>query len=71
MKNMEKNYCFFFNLFLFKAGVDQKRLLAGLFKNYNPLERPCLNESQSVRVELGISIQQIVDVVRIILNLSY
>jgi hypothetical protein len=50
---------------MYKAGVDQKRLLAELFRNYNPLERPSLNDSQSLKVELGISIQQIVEVVRI------
>ena len=58
---MNLNYCY-----VFKAGVEQKRLLAELFQNYNPLERPTLNDSQSLKVDLGISIQQIVEVVRIV-----
>lgn len=48
------------------AGSDQRRLLQKLFTNYNPLERPSLNETQNLKVELGLSIQQIVDIVNII-----
>ena len=33
-----------------------------LFQDYDPLERPSLNDSQNLKVELGMAIQQIVDV---------
>ena len=49
--------------FFIKAGSDQKRLLKKLFENYNPLERPSSDESESLYVGLGLSIQQIIDVV--------
>jgi len=37
-----------------------------LFENYNPLERPSSDESESVNVKLGLSLQQIIDVVFIL-----
>ncbi len=49
-------------LFLFLAGSDQKRLLLKLFENYDPLERPSSKDSESLKVEVGISMQSIVDV---------
>jgi flagellar biosynthesis protein FliR len=36
--------------------------LKDLFQDYDPLERPSLNDSQNLKVELGMAIQQIVDV---------
>ena len=50
-----------FNLIL--AGIRQKRLLTSLFKNYNPLERPVENDNESLLVNVGLSLQQIVDIV--------
>ena len=49
--------------FLILAGIRQKRLLTGLFKNYNPLERPVENDNESLLVNVGLSLQQIVDIV--------
>ncbi len=46
-----------------KAGKHQKRLLRKLFENYNPLERPVEDESQTLNVSLGLALQQIVEVV--------
>ena len=37
-------------------------MLTKLFQNYDPLERPSLNDSESLKVEIGISMQQIVEV---------
>ena len=38
------------------------KLLDYLFQDYNRMERPSLNDSESLKVELGLSMQQIVDV---------
>ena len=32
--------------------------------DYDPLERPVINESSSIMVTFGITLQQIIDVVR-------
>ena len=45
------------------AGIHQKRLLRKLFSNYDPNERPVLNDEQVLTVMVGLSIQQIVDLV--------
>lgn len=39
-------------------------------EHYNPMERPVLNESEPVFVSFGLTLQQIIDVVRITLLLS-
>ena len=52
---------------MIKAGAPQKRLLTNLFKNYNPLERPVENDADSLDVLVGLSIQQIVDIVNFVL----
>jgi len=43
----------------------ERRLLNELFvtRAYNKLERPVLNESESLTVKFGLTIQQIIDVV--------
>lgn len=53
----------FFHLLLFRldAGKHEKRLLQKLFADYDPLERPVENESQSLEVKVGMAIQQVVD----------
>ena len=56
---LKENFCIIFYLL---AGPDQKKLLTKLFENYDHLERPSLKDSESLKVELGLSIQQIVEV---------
>ena len=43
---------------------DEERLLNHLFSNYNPRLRPVLKKSDVVTVTFGISLHQIIDVVR-------
>lgn len=50
-----------------KGGFHQKRLLSRLFKSYDLFERPVLYENERLRVDVGLSIQQIVDLVITIL----
>ena len=52
-----------YNPLIIVAGKHQKRLLQTLFKSYDPLERPVENENESLSVEIGLALQQIVDVV--------
>lgn len=46
-------------------GPNEKRLLYDIFNRdlYNRLERPALNESSPLRVDFGLTLQQIIDVV--------
>ncbi|KAI4486987.1 hypothetical protein M0802_012145 [Mischocyttarus mexicanus] len=46
------------------GGEHEKRLLNNLLSNYNTLERPVANESEPLEVKFGITLQQIIDVVR-------
>ena len=43
---------------------DEQRLLSYLFTNHDPRLRPVINKSQVVTVTFGISLHQIIDVVR-------
>ncbi|XP_054843595.1 neuronal acetylcholine receptor subunit alpha-7-like [Eublepharis macularius] len=43
-------------------GENQRRLYRELLKNYNRLERPVVNDSQSLVVDLQLSLLQIIDV---------
>ncbi len=45
------------------CGFYEKKLLNDLMRHYNYLERPVLNESQSLMLTFGITLQQIIDVV--------
>lgn len=47
-------------------GPHEKRLLNHLLSmdNYNILERPVANESEPLQVKFGLTLQQIIDVVR-------
>lgn len=44
-------------------GPNQRRLYNDLMKGYNILERPVQNDSQTLTVEFGLSLMQIMDVV--------
>lgn len=48
-------------------GQNERHLLHFLFKekHYNPLERPVANESKPIIIKFGITLQQIIDIVRI------
>ena len=45
-------------------GEHQRRLYKELMANYNRLERPVVNDSAAILVELGLTLLQIIDVVR-------
>lgn len=45
-------------------GEYQRKLYKDLLANYNRLERPVVNDSASILVELGLTLLQIIDVVR-------
>lgn len=45
------------------AGPHQKRLLHHLLDAYIAIERPVANESDSIKLSLGLSLMQILEVV--------
>lgn len=45
-----------------QGGIHQKKLLADLFKNYNPTERPVEKETDFIDLEIGLSVVQINDI---------
>ena len=49
------------------CGRYEKQLLRDLMVDYDPLERPVINESSSIMVTFGITLQQIIDVVSLLL----
>lgn len=49
-------------------GEFQRKLYKELLANYNRLERPVVNDSAPILVELGLTLLQIIDVVRIALD---
>lgn len=46
------------------AGYNEKRLLHDLLDSYNTLERPVVNESDPLQLSFGLTLMQIIDVVR-------
>ena len=46
-------------------GPSEDRLIMDLFEKYNKYSRPVKNENESLEVNFGISLQQIIDVVRL------
>jgi len=46
-------------------GPNEKRLLEDLLDDYNVLERPVANESEPLEIKFGLTLQQIIDVVRL------
>jgi len=49
-----------------RGGEHEKKLLSELLatENYNILERPVANEKETLRVSFGLTLMQIIDVVR-------
>lgn len=45
-------------------GPNQRRLYSDLMKSHNPLVRPVANDSESLTVQFGLSLMQIIDLVR-------
>ena len=41
------------------ASPDERRLLNDLLLDYNPLERPVIEDSDAVKVQLGVTLQAI------------
>ena len=48
-------------------GPHERLLLNQLLANYNTLERPVSNESEPLQVKFGLTLQQIIDVVSLLL----
>ena len=47
------------------TSYDEEKLLSYLFDNYASAARPALNDTDTVNVTLGLSLSQIIDVVRL------
>ena len=47
------------------GGPHERRLLNDLLEHYNTLERPVYNESEPLQLLFGLTLQQIIDVVRL------
>lgn len=47
------------------GGPNERRLLNDLLEHYNTLERPVFNESEPLQLMFGLTLQQIIDVVRL------
>ena len=58
-------HIFKFNLFILLniAGLNQKRLLDDIFRNYSIHELPTIS-NEIVKIEIGLTIQQIIDIVK-------
>lgn len=52
-------------------GEYQRKLYKELMDNYNRLERPVLNDSAPIVVELGLTLLQIIDVVSVCICFSF
>ncbi|XP_022257668.1 neuronal acetylcholine receptor subunit alpha-7-like isoform X1 [Limulus polyphemus] len=52
-------------------GRHERRLLNQLLKNYNAMERPVANESEPLILSFGLTLQQLIDVVRIFIAIIY
>ncbi len=52
-------------------GEYQRKLYKELMDNYNRLERPVLNDSAPIVVELGLTLLQIIDVVSVCFCFSF
>lgn len=44
------------------AGMNERFLIKTLLDKLNPLERPVANESESLKVQFGITLQQIIEI---------
>lgn len=53
------------------AGNNEKRLLHKLLDHYNVLERPVANESDPLQLSFGLTLMQIINVVRASLATLY
>lgn len=69
MTSLNDNDLFSFPL-VSQQGESQRRLYRDLLRNYNRLERPVVNDSQPIVVELQLSLLQIIDVVSCSLSCS-
>jgi Neurotransmitter-gated ion-channel ligand binding domain len=54
-----------------ESGLHERRLLTDLLETYNRLERPVQNETEAVILYFGLTLQQIIDVVRIQIRNQY
>lgn len=63
---MKFNFSFFHSIDSLQ-GEYQRKLYKELMESYNRLERPVLNDSAPIVVELGLTLLQIIDVVSVCL----
>ena len=61
--------CFIITNFI--ASLSKRKLLKHLFDDYNTFERPVLNESDTIQVEIGLKVQQIFEIVNHFLILFF
>ena len=57
---MKLNLTFFSGV---ESGPNERRLINDLMSKYNNLERPVFNESEALKLNFGLTLQQIIDVV--------
>lgn len=50
------------NVNVVEAGMNERFLIKTLLDKLNPLERPVANESESLNVQFGITLQQIIEI---------
>lgn len=71
---LKADFCFIYKLVIIQIivpppgslqGEHQRRLYKELLANYNRLERPVVNDSAAILVELGLTLLQIIDVVSV------
>ena len=53
------------------CGFYEKKLLNDLLMHYNYLERPVINESEPLMLKFGITLQQIIDVVSLLISFGF
>ena len=51
-----------------QSGPHERRLINDLLENYQHLERPVFNETAALNLKFGLTLQQIIDVVSIVVR---
>lgn len=69
-QKMQLSFSFFWRTCIYfllcsLQGANKHRLYYSLMRDYNRLFRPVINDSHSLTVQFGVSLMQIIDVVRI------
>jgi len=69
VKQIDTQLVFAFNSFVIAetvitAGPHEERLIEAIFSNYSRLSRPVADESDALEIKFGLSLQQIISVVK-------